>query len=111
MQNRYVGDIGDFVKLSILRALSSGYRLGVAWWLYPDESHDLDTRHIGYLQQPDLWWHLDPRLFDVLEQIIKSGQRNVRPLETANILPGAIFASEMIPVAAPTADRPHLRRR
>ena len=31
MQNRYTGDIGDYVKLSILRALSPGYRLGVAW--------------------------------------------------------------------------------
>jgi hypothetical protein len=31
MQNRYVGDIGDYLKLSILRTLSRGYRLGVAW--------------------------------------------------------------------------------
>jgi hypothetical protein len=35
MQNRYVGDIGDYLKLGILRALSRGHRLGVAWWLYP----------------------------------------------------------------------------
>ena len=35
MQNRYVGDIGDYLKLGILRALSPGYRLGVAWWLFP----------------------------------------------------------------------------
>jgi len=39
MQNRYVGDIGDLLKLGILRALSPGYRLGVAWWLFPDERH------------------------------------------------------------------------
>jgi hypothetical protein len=110
MQNRYVGDISDYVKLSILRALSPGYRLGVAWWLYPDESHDEDARHIGYLQRSDLWWHFDPQLFDTLEQIVKSGQRNVRALETANILSGAIFASEMIPVAGLITDRPNLRR-
>jgi hypothetical protein len=110
MQNRYVGDIGDFVKLGILRKLMPGYRLGVAWWLYPDESQDLDARHISYLQQPDLWWHFDPQLFDALEQIVKSSQRNVRALETANILPGAIFANEMIPVAGLITDRPHLRR-
>jgi hypothetical protein len=29
MQNRFVGDIGDYLKLSILRTLSPGYRLGV----------------------------------------------------------------------------------
>jgi hypothetical protein len=39
MQNRYVGDIGDYVKLAILRALSSCRSLGVAWWLFSDESH------------------------------------------------------------------------
>ena len=38
MQNRYVGDIGDYLKLGILRALSPGYHLGVAWWLFPDEA-------------------------------------------------------------------------
>jgi hypothetical protein len=27
MQNRYVGDIGDYVKLAVLRALSPGYHL------------------------------------------------------------------------------------
>jgi hypothetical protein len=110
MQNRYTGDIGDFVKFSILRKLMPGYRLGVAWWLYPDESGNENARHIGYLQQPDLWWHFDPELFDTLEQIVKSGQRNVRALETANILPGAIFASETIPVGGRIADNPHLRR-
>jgi hypothetical protein len=47
MQDRYAGDIGDFVKLAILRALAPGWHLGVAWWLYPDESHNGDGRHIG----------------------------------------------------------------
>jgi hypothetical protein len=40
MQNRYVSDIGDYLKLGILRALSPRYRLGVAWWPYPDEDHN-----------------------------------------------------------------------
>lgn len=37
MQNRYVGDIGDFAKYGLLWALSPQKRLGVAWYLYPDE--------------------------------------------------------------------------
>ena len=52
MQNRYVGDIGDYLKLGILRALSPKYRLGVAWWIYPDETHNADGQHIGYLDRP-----------------------------------------------------------
>jgi len=105
MQNRYVGDIGDYMKLGILRALWPGYRLGVAWWLYPDETHNKDGRHIGYLRHPDQWWHFDPQLFDALEEIVASGQRNVRALETASILAGAIFASETIPVGGTIAER------
>jgi hypothetical protein len=110
MQNRYVGDIGDYVKLSILRALSPGYRLGVAWWLYPDESHNKDGRHIGYFGRPDQWRHFDPGLFDALAQIVKSDRREVRALETADVLPGATFASEVIPVGGPISDRPNERR-
>ena len=54
MQDRFVGDIGDCLKLSILRRLSPGYRLGIAWWLHPNESHNADGRHTGYLHRPDL---------------------------------------------------------
>jgi hypothetical protein len=110
MQDRYVGDIGDYVKLSILRALSPGCRLGIAWWLYPDESHNKDGRHIGYLGRPDQWRHLDPGLFDALAQMVASDRRDVRALETADVLPGAIFASEVMPVGGPIADRPRERR-
>jgi hypothetical protein len=62
MQDRYVGDIGDYVKLAILRALMPGCSLGVAWWLYPDEAHNGDGRHISYLKRPDLW-RIPQRLF------------------------------------------------
>jgi len=35
MQNRFVADIGDYVKLAILRALARDRSLGVVWWLFP----------------------------------------------------------------------------
>lgn len=31
MQNRYVGDLGDFGKFGVLRSLGCGLRLGVVW--------------------------------------------------------------------------------
>ena len=110
MQNRYVGDIGDYLKLGILRAVSPGYRLGVAWWLFPDETHNRDGRHIGYLNRPDLWRHFDPALFDTLRSIVWSGQRSVGELEAADILPGAKFASGSIPDGGPIAQRQQARR-
>jgi len=47
MQDRYAGDVGDFVKLGLLRAISPGRKLGVAWYRYPDEAHNGDGRHTG----------------------------------------------------------------
>src|SRR5580658_1058799 len=97
MQNRYVGDIGDYLKLGILRALSPGHLLGVAWWLFPGTGDNNDGKHIGYLSRPDLWRHCDPKLFDALGEIVSSGQRDVQALEASNILAGTIFASDVIP--------------
>jgi hypothetical protein len=111
MQDRYVGDIGDYLKLGILRALSPGYRLGVAWWLFPDEAHTGDGRHIGYLNRPEQWRHFDPDLFDILVGVVSSGQRNVRALEASDILPGAIFADEVIPSDGPLAQRQQARHK
>ena len=97
MQNRYTGDIGDFAKYGLLRALSRGRRLGVAWYLYPDEAHTADGRHIQYLENPGKWRPLDPVLFDGLD-MITSGERSVAALEQSGLLPGAVFASEMLKV-------------
>ena len=36
MQDQYAGDIGDFVKYGLLRAISEGKCLGVAWYLCTD---------------------------------------------------------------------------
>jgi hypothetical protein len=105
MQNRYVGDIGDYLKLGILRALSPGYRLGVAWWLFPDEVHNRDGRHIGYLERPERWRHYDPELFDALCHVVTSNQRSVPVLEAADVLPSAIHASDLFPLGGRTSGR------
>ena len=60
VQDRYAGDIGDFVKLGLLRAISPGYALGLAWYHVPDEGHNDDGRHIGYIAQPETYSALDP---------------------------------------------------
>jgi len=97
MQNRYVGDIGDYVKLAILRELARGKRIGVAWWLFPDESHNKDGGHREYLDRENEWKPFDPDLFDALLRIRERGERNVRELEDPALLPGAIFAKDPVP--------------
>lgn len=105
MQNRYVGDIGDFEKMAILRALCGNKRLGVAWWLYPDEDHNADGRHIGYLQQRERWRLYDADLFDRLCMIVDAGGRRVSELEAANLLPNAIYWNAEVPTTGLTVER------
>ncbi len=105
MQNRYVGDIGDFVKLALLRELAPDRRLGIAWWLYPDESHNKDGRHIDYLKSPEQWRHLDTKVFDALNVVIASNIRDVVLLENGGFLPDAKFYRKQIPVDGSPTER------
>jgi hypothetical protein len=110
MQNRYVADIGDYVKLAILRALAPGRRLGVAWWLFPDENHNADGGHREYLERRNEWRHFAPDLFDALLEIDKSKGHDVRAIEKATILPNAVFASDPVPCdVRPFSLRPEKR--
>lgn len=94
LQDRYTGDIGDYVKYGLLRALTGDEHLGIAWYLYPDESHNADGRHIDYLGQPAEWAEFDSSLFYSLKNIVAEGNRSVQTVEKAKILPGASFANE-----------------
>ncbi len=105
MQNRYVGDIGDYVKFAILRYLKPGYKLGVAWWLYEDEDHNKNGRHIECQSHPAKWRHYDAALYDGLKKIVDSGVRDVRLIEQSGLLPDVTFHSTLVPVAGTPAER------
>ena len=105
MQHRYAGDIGDYVKLAILRALMTGRSLGIAWWLFPNESHNSDGRHVGYLARPAEWRDFDPDLFDHLREMLASGVRRVDGLQDVGLLLGATFFGEVIPTVGSAAER------
>lgn len=79
MQDRYAGDVGDFVKLGLLRVLSADRLLGVVWYRFPDEAHNGDGRHIGYLKERHRYARLDSELFDHLEQVTDN-DRTIRSL-------------------------------
>ncbi|MFP4539023.1 MAG: hypothetical protein ACLFPA_12065, partial [Dichotomicrobium sp.] len=89
MQDRYTGDIGDFVKYALLRHLARDRRLGIAWYLYPDEANG-DGKHTSYLSDPDTWRHLDPDLFDEL-QLIVSDKHDHKPREVQSIEQSPLF--------------------
>jgi hypothetical protein len=87
MQDRYVGDVGDYAKYALLRLISSGnVRLGIIWCLYPDESHNADGRHTSYLRRPE-YRNLDPELQDKLAILVRVGRRSVNEVRRARIFP------------------------
>lgn len=117
MQNRYVGDVGDFVKYGLLRAIrgltgkgaldrapsAPGFAakpLGVAWYLHPDAGPAGDGGHTAYLKEPEEWRHLDPELFDSLKKLIGAGTRRaVKTIQESGILGDAVFAGDPIDIA------------
>lgn len=92
MQNRYTGDIGDFGKLGLLRALqASGLSIGVNWYLVPDEEHNNDGRYVQYLTSED-YRQCDEYLWLKLNQIVSSERRDVSPIENEGILKASFFS-------------------
>ena len=87
MQNQYVGDIGDYGKYGLLRSLfpaNSRWRLGIVWYLVPNETQKDDGKYIGYLGQ-DKYRGCDPELFDALKTIVADNRRLVQEISRANI--------------------------
>lgn len=76
MQDKYTGDIGDYVKYALLRLIRKveGGRLGVAWYLYPDEPNG-HGGHLEYLDRPRDWERLDKELYWKLKAIIERAVR------------------------------------
>ena len=92
MQNRYTGDIGDYSKLGLLRALQSvGFSIGLNWYLTPDETHNSDGRHVDYLKQ-EKYRACDPGLWLGLKAIVDGDNREVRYMENDGILQATFFS-------------------
>ena len=96
MQNRYVGDIGDYFKYAILRHIGKRRKLGVAWYLFPDENGNNDGRYIEYLHQKEKYRWFDKELFDNMKNIVFYGDRNIKSIEDGGILGDCIFHNKEI---------------
>lgn len=115
MQDNYVGDIGDYGKCGLLRAITaSGLSLAVNWYhVISKEPHEKkcaipktlssirgDGKYISYLGNPEKYRHYDPELFDCLFQIVTQN-RCLDALQESGILNAKFFADPLI-----KADRP-----
>ena len=98
MQHRYFGDVGDYGKYGLLRALCGSnevprLRLGIIWYLFPDEGHNKDGKHVSYLRKKS-YRECDPPLYDFLRSeilddagAIKPDSRNLTSVSKSGIFP------------------------
>lgn len=103
MKNQYVGDINDYRKYGLLRAIISAthFSVVVARMLTPDDGSSDGTK-TAYLNKPEQWSHCDPALFNGLREMLFSGEhRGVALVESSGIIPGATFFSDLVPDDAP----------
>ncbi|TGU88066.1 hypothetical protein EN794_049725 [Mesorhizobium sp. M00.F.Ca.ET.151.01.1.1] len=99
MKHQYVGDVSDYRKYALLRALSWGgaNRIGVCWMLTPSDGRS-DGGKLAYLQQSYRYRQFDPQLFDILAHAADEPDRPIQHQEPA--VPGGRVMVELINVAA-----------
>lgn len=98
MKDQYFGDVNDFRKYGLLRALTGErqMRLGVCWML-TDNDGRTDGRFLSYLSQPQEYRHRDPELFDWLRQVIGiEGDRRTARIEGSGLLGNATFQRSVL---------------
>jgi hypothetical protein len=118
VQDRYVGDVGDFGKYGLLRALcADDLSLGVVWYLVPDEEGTADGGQVGWANQDTStmrrYMPCDPELYHALLRILRDGDRSVRAVRERGVLPeGTVFYEEVLSFAGtPSVGRAAKERR
>ena len=111
MKDQYFGDINDYRKYGLLRALTeaSGLRLGVCWLLTEgDQRPDGEFRR--YLEQPERWRLRDPQLYDGLQRLRAANvERSVGHAGAWDLLPDARYFGDVL--GDPAAERAAYFRR
>jgi hypothetical protein len=115
MKDQYVGDIGDFGKYGLLRALCGGPgmqpssdllpSLGIVWYQTPYDKDSKHGEHTGYLTASARnlrgFRACDPHLYDQVARVVRSGERSVRSIMQSGIFSGGTrFFREEVPEAA-----------
>ncbi len=122
MQDRYTGDVGDFGKYGLLKALcGDDLSLGVVWYLVPDEERPGDGGHVGFLDPTptnlSTFSDCDPALYDALGDIVRGGRRRVASVREDGVLPEgttfyeAVLSFDGMPGIGPAATSRRLERR
>lgn len=100
MKEQYVGDINDYRKYALLRALADGGRteIGVAWMLTTSDGGN-DGNKLAYLGKPEFRGY-NSKLFDLLRDVAgQPDRRRLASIEESGIVPGARYFNAALPDA------------
>lgn len=89
MKHQYFGDVSDYKKYGVLRALSNNGNIKtmVAWMLTPNDTRS-DGNNNGYLQKPELWKKHEPDIFDFLyESVVTNKIKDLHLVEKNALVP------------------------
>ena len=121
MQNKYVGDVGDFGKYGLLRDLGTGFALGMVWYLFSEDERNADGGFVTFLEPTPAnlikFRECDPALYDTLAGIVRDEDRSVTSVRERGVLPaGTVFHEdeltyESMPGIGPSAKAARLARR
>jgi hypothetical protein len=99
LKDQYFGDINDYRKYGLIRALQAetGLRVLVTWMLTPNDSRR-DGKLRTYLDQPDHWQPFDPELHKGLQALLQTNSApRVALIEQSQLLNGVQYFSEIVP--------------
>ena len=98
MKDQYFGDVNDFRKYGLLRALAGPERLRFAvCWMLTSPDGRTDGKFLAYLGQPKKYRHRDPVLFDWLRQVVgEEKDRRTARIEASTILGSALFQARLL---------------
>lgn len=99
VKHQYVGDISDYRKYGLLRALSAAgaNRTGVCWMLTADDG-GTDGGKLSYLAKPELHRRFDSELFDMLAHAAKEpNRRRLQTIEDSGVIAQAVYHNDMLP--------------
>lgn len=104
MQDKYVGDVGDFGKYILLKEICKVFKLGINWFYVNDRKgkQDKEYRYIYLKDQykkSEYFRECCPDLYDKFRNwgIAENKNRSIAKIEEAEILPGTAFYRKPLP--------------
>ena len=100
MKVQYFGDVNDYRKFALLRALArGGFKVGVVWMLTPNDGR-ADGNNRSFVGRPEKWRAFDSELFDALKTVpAKPTFDDLLRVERERLVPGATFFNDPTPSA------------